>query len=205
VPATAADYTWFENRPIGLADSYCLTLARGLTADEFLARIGAQPELTRTGVEGLFEPSMDLWREYDGDQLLIGVTTVSGDDGDWALGMEFNSYLGVTEELITPLSAGTGLVSHSRNIEALSHFYWIEDGDIRLSFEPLFASDREGSTPDALTDVMRRVGFDVSEQGRNEHYTEAAFALGEHLTGVRVTPELLEGATYACGIVTAPI
>ncbi|HEY1920224.1 MAG TPA: DUF6461 domain-containing protein [Streptosporangiaceae bacterium] len=203
--ATAADYAWFEDRPAGLAESYCLTMARGLTADEFLARIGARSEQTRNGVEALFEPSMDLWREHDGDQLLIGVTTVPGDDGGWALGMEFNGYLGVTEELIVPLSAGTKLVAHSRNIEALSHFYWIEDRDIRLSFEPLFASDREGSTPDALTDVMQRVGFDVGEDGTNEHPTEASFALAEHLTSVRITPDLLERATYTCGIVAAPM
>jgi hypothetical protein len=27
--------------------------------------------------------------------------------------------------------------SHFQNIEAVSQFYWIEDGDIRLQFSPL--------------------------------------------------------------------
>jgi hypothetical protein len=29
--------------------------------------------------------------------------------------------------------------------------------------------------------------------------TEAAFALAEHLTGVRITPELLRDTTFVCG------
>jgi uncharacterized protein DUF6461 len=202
--ATAADYAWFRNRPPGLVESYCLTLARGLTPTEFLTRIGAQPEQIRTGVEVLLEPSMDLWRQFDGDQLLIGVTTAQGADSEWALGIEFNGFLGVTEELIVPLSAGTRLVSHYRNIEALGHFYWLEDEEIRLDFEPLFASERAGSTPDALVDVMRAVGFDLSEDGENTQPTEAAFALAEYLTSVQVTSELLEQATYTCGVVTVP-
>jgi hypothetical protein len=55
--ATAADYVWFEDRPAGLSEAYCLTLARGLTPAEFLTRINARPDQTRTGVDALFEPS----------------------------------------------------------------------------------------------------------------------------------------------------
>jgi Family of unknown function (DUF6461) len=45
--ATASDYAWFEDDS-GLAESYCVTLARGLTPSGFLLRIGAQaaPPLT---------------------------------------------------------------------------------------------------------------------------------------------------------------
>jgi Family of unknown function (DUF6461) len=52
---------------------------------------------------------------------------------------------------------------------------------------------------------MREVGFDLREDGDNtEHTTAAALALAESLTGVRVTPELLEQSIYACGIVLVP-
>jgi Family of unknown function (DUF6461) len=86
-----------------------------------------------------------------------------------------------------------------------NRFYWIEDGDVRLYFEPLDPAYREGSTPDALAEVMREVGFDLSEDGENvEHPMEAAFALAEHLTGVRVTPEILEEATWLCGVAPVP-
>ncbi|MEH0823749.1 MULTISPECIES: DUF6461 domain-containing protein [Micromonospora] len=54
-------------------------------------------------------------------------------------------------------------------------------------------------------EAMRQAGFDLSEDDDADFsvHTEAAFALAEHLTGVRLAPELLGSATYVCG--TAPI
>jgi hypothetical protein len=202
--ATAADYAWFEDRPRGLSEAYCLTLACGLTPAGFLARIGARAEATRIGLDALREPSDEVWDEHLGQSLFIGVTTVPGDRGTWALGVEINGYLGVTEEVIVSASQGTRIVSHFRNIERVDRFYWVEDGDIRLYFQPLEAAYREGSTPDAVVGIMREVGFDLREDGDIEQHTAAAFALAEHLTGVRVTPELLEESTYACGIAPVP-
>ena len=202
--ATASDYAWFEDDS-GLAESYCVTLARGLTPSGFLLRIGAQAAPSLTGLDLLCERSMDLWRAYEGERLLIGVATAQGDGGGWALAFEFNGYLGVTEELIVPLSAGTRVVSHYSSVAGPDQFYWIEDRDIRLHFDPVEPAYRDGSTPDAVADVMREVGFDLREDGDNtEHCTAAALALAEHLTGVRLTPELLEASTYTCGIVPAP-
>ena len=201
--ATAADYAWFEERPGGLSEAYCLTLARGLTPAQFLARLNARPDVPRTGVGELFEPSMDMWDEVPEKELLVGVTTVPGDGGDWALAVEVNGYLGATPEVIVPLSAGTRVVSHYAN--GGYSFYWAEVGDIRLYFVPLDPDFREGSTPDALVDAMREAGFDLSEDGQNvEHPMEAAMALAERLTGVRITLEILEESTYLCGIAPIP-
>jgi hypothetical protein len=205
VTVTAADFSWFADRPAGLYEAYCLTLARGLAPAEFLARLGARAERGRKGVGELFGPSMERWGGFPEEGLLIGVTTAPGSGCDWALGVEINGFLGVSEDLIVPLSAGTSVVSHFRNIEAVNRFYWVEDEEIRLYFEPLIPQSRYGSAPDALTDLMRQVGFDLREDGDNsEHSNEAAFALAERLTGVRVTPELLEQAQYQCGIVPVP-
>ena len=202
---TASDYMWFEHRPEGLSEAYCLTLAQGLTPAEFLRRIGSQPQWQLQGVDALFEPSMDIWHEYPAKGLFIGVTTIPGDIGDWALGVEINGFLGVTPEVIIPLSAGTQVVAHSRDIEAVDRFYWVEDGDIRLTFTPLSSCYREGSTPNAVVDLMREVGFDVSEDDAEaDHPTEAALALAERMTGVHLTPQLLEQATYICGVAPAP-
>lgn len=202
---TASDYMWFEDRPEGLSEAYCLTLAKGLAPTEFLRRIGSRPERQLHGIDALFEPSMDIWSEYPEKGLFIAVTTVPGHDGDWALGVEINGYLGVTPEVIIPLSAGTQVVAHSRDIEAVDRFYWVEDSDIRLTFTPFSACYREGSTPDAAVGPMREVGFDVSEDDvEADHPTEAALALAERLTGVHLTPELLEQATYTCGVAPDP-
>jgi hypothetical protein len=204
VIATAADYRWFEEKPAGLSGAYCLTLVRGLKPIEFLQRLSARLEQQRVGVNALFEPSMTFWEDYPQAGLLIGVTQVPGSDAEWALGVEVNGFLGVSEELNVPLSAGTLLVAHSRNIELADRFYWVEDQDIRLYFEPRSSCYRFGSTPDALTAVMGQVGFDLREDGEDEQPTGAALALAEYLTGVRVTPELLEEATCTCGVVAVP-
>jgi Family of unknown function (DUF6461) len=206
--ATAADYAWVAGDP-AIFEAYCLTLARGLTPAQFLARLGAQPEAPRTGIGALYEPSYDLWADnerlasYRDDRLFIGVTAVPGGGGDWALGVEINGHLGVTPEAIVPLSAGTRVVSHYLN-QARDQFYWVEDGDIRLDFEPGSPAYREGSTPDALVDLMRDAGFELREELQLDHPTEAAFALAERLTGVRLTMALLEEASYDCGIARVP-
>lgn len=49
---------------------------------------------------------------------------------------------------------------------------------------------------------MQQVGFDLSD-GEDRDYalhTEATLALTEHLTGVRLTAELLDSAEYLCGL-----
>jgi hypothetical protein len=58
--------------------------------------------------------------------------------------------------------------------------------------------------PDALVGAMQEVGFDISEDGEDDQPTEAAFALAERLTGIRLTLGLLEKATYTCGIAPVP-
>ena len=208
--ATAADYAWVDEEDPAIFEAYCLTLARGLAPAEFLSRLGASPEAPRSGITALYEPSYDVWADnerraaHDDVRLFIGVTAVPGAGGDWALGVEINGYLGVTPEAIVPLSAGTRVVSHYRNVNAVQRFYWVEDGDIRLHFEPLEPAYRDGSTPDALVDVMREAGFDLREDTDFEDTTGATFALADRLTGVRVTMDLLEEASFECGIARVP-
>ncbi|NUR96356.1 MAG: hypothetical protein HOV67_13985 [Kribbellaceae bacterium] len=82
----------------------------------------------------------------------------------------------------------------------------MEDGQLRVRFEPLFPYHRDGSDPDSLVDVMRRVGFDLrdDEDRDYENHTEATFALAEHLTGVKLTREALESADYICAKAPLP-
>lgn len=199
--ATAADYSWFEaGGQSYLGDPYCVTLVRRLSPAEFMARIGAQVQAPRTGWEALWDPSMGAMGA-DPMMLFIGATTVPGSGADWVMAVELGGHLGITEEIILRLSAGTTLVSHY----GAGHFFWIEDRDLRLEFNPTEPAYREGSTPDALVDDMREVGLDISSDGDNTQISRAAaFALAERLTGVRVTAQLLASATYTCGIVPAP-
>jgi hypothetical protein len=205
---SAADYAWVRQWIDDLSQAYCLTLARGLTPAQFLERLGAQIEApSRSGTE-LSLPSFETWDRYQGQALFIGATTVRGTEAEWALGLEVNGFLGVTPAAIVPLSAGTTVVSHHRDVEAADNFYWVENGDIRLYFQPGAPAWREGSTPDALAGEMRLAGFDLREDAEydpaNDVAPEAAFALSEHLTGVRLTPELLDQSVYLCGVAPVP-
>jgi len=54
---------------------------------------------------------------------------------------------------------------------------------------------------------MRLAGFDLrqdAEYNEEDVTTEAAFALAEQLTGVRLTPELLDESVYLCGVAPIP-
>nr|WP_042190418.1 DUF6461 domain-containing protein [Kibdelosporangium sp. MJ126-NF4]CTQ94873.1 hypothetical protein [Kibdelosporangium sp. MJ126-NF4] len=196
--STAHDYTWFAEQFPALREAYCITLVRGLTAEEVLHILKAEDITVVTGNDSLQQAAADAWDEHDGDPLLVGVTTV----GEYALMVESNGYIGVTPEFYTPLSRGTRLVAYFRNVNADCHFCWVEDEDVKLTFEPLFPTQRHGSDPDGLADVMQQVGFDFD--GGHTLHTEATFALAEHLTQVRLTPELLRSAEYMCGTVSLP-
>jgi Family of unknown function (DUF6461) len=208
--AVAADYTWAEAEAEGggLFSAYCLTLVRGVTPREFMDRLGAQITFDALQLgEQFSEISFDYWREpHLGDVQFIGATTVAGDGGDWTLALEVNGHLGVTSEMVIPVSAGTRLVSHRYNWgNGLGEFCWIENGEVRLEFEPLFAFSREGSTPDALLDDMKQIGFSLDENSQDVGpTTAAALALAERLTGVQVTKSMLDDAVFLCGTARLP-
>ncbi|MET9973267.1 DUF6461 domain-containing protein, partial [Streptomyces sp. NPDC006356] len=141
------------------------------------------------------------WDHYQGESMFVGVTAV----GEWSLMVEVNGFLGVTPAAMLPVSRGRRAVSHYRNVNAVDHFYWFEDGETRLHFEPLCPSRRDGSHADEILTEMRESGFDLRDGRDRDHtrHTEAAFALAHRLTGIRLTPELFESAEFTCG--TAPL
>lgn len=224
--AHASDYTWINEHWRELVEAYCLTMVEGISAEELLRRIDAGPIRTVTGLSAVLEAADEFEdggydedgdgdedREAEGDEgeedesddedgMFIAATEIGG----WALAVESYGHLGVSREVIAALSRGTRLVSHFRNVNAADHFYWHEDGRERLHFEPLFARERQGSDAEAAAEAMRLAGFDLSAGEEHDHtlHTEAAFAFAEHLTGVRLTPELLEAAVFRCGAAPEP-
>jgi hypothetical protein len=116
---TAADYDWAQEDEGPLSDGYCVTLTGGLSAAEFLSRLAARPAPAVTGFLDLRDASdacahrSDLWEQH------IGVISARGNEDVWVVGVEPNGYIGVTEELVVPLSAGTTIVSHYQNINAV--------------------------------------------------------------------------------------
>lgn len=203
--SSAADYEWAEDWYDSIGQAYCLTLAEGLTPAQFLARISAVPSETSEGLETIGIQSQELWEQDPVSHAIIGVTAVHDADGSpWTLGIEVNGFLGATPEIIGPLSAGTRVVSHFANASA-ECFYWMADGRVALTFDPLFPQEREGSESRAAAGKLRAAGFDLADDAENiDHPTASAFALAHLITKVEVTRDLLETATYELGIAPHP-
>ena len=209
--ATADDYRWFEADFPRLAEAYCVTVVRGITPAEVLGLLQAEVRGNCVGVRALDEHAHKAAQVHRGSHGYLGVAPLGG----WSVMVEPNGYLGTLDGVLSRLSAGRTAVSHFCNVNAVDHFNWYEDGELRLHFEPLFAHDRDGSDPDGLVTSMREVGFVVEEVEELEEgeeadaddadiVTAAAFALAERVTGVRLTPEFLEDAPFVEGLAPIP-
>lgn len=196
---TAADYAWLSEQYEDLMEAYCITLVEGLTPEELLHALGAESGPRIAGVAGLCEPSYAVGGH---DQLFVGVASL----GNWSLMIEYNGYLGVTDEAMLAVSRGRTVVSHFCNVNAVDHFCWYQDGVARLHFEPLFAYHRDGTHPDELLTAMRESGFDLSDADDRDFdaHSEAAFALAHRITGIRLTPDLFASAEFVCGLAPVP-
>jgi hypothetical protein len=201
VVSTYVDYLWFEERFPHLAEAYCVTLVGDETSPGLLDRFGVVGDrVDRVGVGELVDRSYAVWDAHQGDVQLVAATSV----GQWALAVEVNGCLGVTEELFGRLSAGSRLVSHFRNVNAADRFSLVDDGRLVVDFEPLFAWHRSGSDPDVYAELMRTVGMRMGQDDDLGEPDAAAFALAEAITGVRLTAELFERSTFACGLARPP-
>ncbi|MFJ4503275.1 DUF6461 domain-containing protein [Streptomyces sp. NPDC088864] len=192
---TGADYAWFEDDFPDIAEAYCFTLVRDLSPAELVSRLDGRPEEPLKGIAAVVDAAFAQHDLAEGDRQLVAMTTV----GTWTLMIEPNGYLGVTEEQALPASAGTSWISHFTNINAVGTFLWAEDQTLRLCFDPMFPEDRWGTAPDELLDVMRRIGFHFDDDDpETDLSSPAAFALAEHLTGIALTPALLQDTTFTC-------
>ncbi|MDV6270664.1 DUF6461 domain-containing protein [Rhodococcus globerulus] len=108
--------------------------------------------------------------------------------------------LGITETVMRPLLERHQVLSHNSSINGDGHFMWWSHGELLADFDPLnpdFTSSLPdaGTAPEEVIDLIRQIGgikLDDTPDGRTEYrQVEGAFALGEQLTGVTITPELL--------------
>lgn len=199
--ASAADYAWIAEPHPWPTVAYCLTFVRRLAPVEVLDRLGAHDRVQVHGTRAIGESSYAAWENDRLGESFVAATQADG----WSVIVEENGFIGVTSELMTPVSMGTATVGHFRNVNAVDQFLWIEDGHLILQFEPLFPHQRFGMRADDQEVVaeMEGVGFDLSDGDEPpfEHHTEAAFALAERITGVGVTLEFVERAQYVGGFV----
>jgi hypothetical protein len=189
---TAADYEWFtQSDEIAIAENYCLTLLKGISTEELVRRIGGT-------VERAFPSLHELW-DTEAERAtspVVAITTI----GDWVFMAESGSLVGGSTSTAIPLSMHAVLVSHTQSVDLDTSFLYIVDGDVRLSFQPMHPTMREGSGSDEFMEELRSAGFDLVEEsatGRRNDHGGAAFALAEIITGVHLTAETLDSSTYS--------
>jgi hypothetical protein len=193
-----ADYTWFTQHRLYYA--FCLTSVKGIDPPEALRRLEAQNVEQLSGLDSFLQYAENNFPFHTHNPYPIGATALGGG----TLLVEYNGFLGVQRQLAGPLSAGTDVATHFSNVDRDGNFRWLRDGEVRLEFDPLFACSRSGADPDGLVDVLREIGFDLSDEEDcgYEHCTEKTMVLCEYLTGLRFTEELMADADYLSGLVT---
>ncbi|MEV6864868.1 DUF6461 domain-containing protein [Streptosporangium subroseum] len=185
------DYAWFTNS--GLAEAYSFIFVRGLTPEQLVARMGGRAEDFSWTTSG---ESINAGAHYDYKPEFVSVAAV----GDWAFVTQHNSWLGADDKFIVPLSVGTRLVSLYRlDIKGLEDFRWVEDGEIRFGFWAQEGYSEE--VPDELVETMKRIDHDYGED--HELYRGPGLVLIERLTGIKLTPQILEGP-YLSGVISKP-
>lgn len=180
------DWAWTD-------EGHCVTLLGGITPEAVIAALGASPLARLRGIDALVEQAQARWDEsgYNPDEALIGIADIGA---DWALIAEVNGYLGVTEDATGPLSGGRTVVSHFRNINAVSRFHWWRDGRLLVDVDLLFPEERLGAEPDALGN-LDDLGTDL---------VAAGFQLAERITGVACTPAMFERAEFTLAVAPMP-
>jgi hypothetical protein len=182
-----------------------VTLVSDITPECAVTSLDAISVASVQGIDALYERAVEDWPGgYDPSQAVIGV---AGIDDKWALVAEINGFVGVTERLIGPMSAGRTIVSHFSNINAVHRFNWWRDGRLLVDFDLLFPTERFGADPDALLDDIRGVGIPLDAQPdeiAGIDLSAAGFALAQRITNVVCTPELFERGDFLVAVVAMP-
>lgn len=194
--ATAGDYAWLTGET-ELVQGFCLTWVANLTTHDVIKRLGAQ-ELQRVSWEQMVG-SGDGQRA-GAQSYFPGIATV----GTWALILEDNDDLGVTDPLVRPLSAGTNLVAYHRDGDGNDRFLVLSDQQVRLDFNPDEPGTRTGEAVDELAGMIDAAGFGEAATVRRtssdttyrDYCARSALALMERIVGLPITLDSLSTSTY---------
>ena len=197
VPVTAD--TWFVEAGDALAQAYCVTLVRGVNAEDALARMEAK-RVGRGPVT--FDDLVNDEVDHDDDEQVVGAAAV----GDWTLLLEKNGFVTTDPRRRRALSKGTTVVTLYLNFNGANEFSLTSDGVEELTFDRMFPAERKGTRAVEFDDDLWAAGFVFDEEeaaaadydGMRDEV--AGCALVERLTRVRLTVGLLTGLTWRTGL-----
>ncbi|WP_214411252.1 DUF6461 domain-containing protein [Sphaerisporangium fuscum] len=198
-----APYRWLQapdgstQNPLG--DIYCVSFFRGLAPAEVLRRFGPEGASGRQMTfqelnEEVFEFVQETAGGLGGGH--VGVVRTGG----WSVAVEPWGWCATLWETAPRLSRGCEMVAVGRHDYAEDSFVHAVGGTVVTGFMPNRPFDRHGSDADRLNEVMREVGLptrepedDATSDGRVEDGLARVFALAAGITGVPMTPDLLDG------------
>ncbi|MGN9786822.1 DUF6461 domain-containing protein [Nonomuraea sp. ZG12] len=184
---TIQDYLWWEEFRSSLDISgFCFTLVAGLQPAEVLERLAVKSDAPLQA-EGYIEVG-----PAEGGSVIV----------------EPAGYMGIMRDAVRLLSTATVLASVHNNVEQHARFIYAADGKVITGLDPMFPDEpRWGTEPDRLLPHLEDLGlvdeFDKDEESQEagERFVEAALALAERCTGIRLTPEQVRGPLpYAASV-----
>ncbi|MEU7878333.1 DUF6461 domain-containing protein [Microbispora bryophytorum] len=182
-----------------LGSVFGVSFVRGLAPREALVRLGVdESTIDEMTFEELDENAEECLESSDGmDAGWAGAVRM----GDWTVLVEPGGWrVAAGTGVLERLSRGAEVVAVSRHDYASDDFAHAIDGRVITRFEPLAPHLRSGDDPDRWIGEMRDLGLGLN--GFDDPLTEdpigAAFALAGVITGVDLSPALLE-MTFLAG------
>ena len=213
--ATYRDYAWISEEA-WIQNAYCLTLISAIEPNDVLTNLHARR--SRPVAVGVDDALLEADELAEDQQLSVTdhqVAAVAAAGNGWTLMIQSNGYIGTTDSVMAPLTAGHEVVAHSQTVNGDNQFAWWRDGKRQVLFSPSnptweltgAGTAHQGSAA-AVARIMELIndvgGIELHKppEGRTEHHhVEGAFALAEQLTGVTVTPRLLVTSSFTVAVV----
>ncbi|WP_061295122.1 DUF6461 domain-containing protein [Herbidospora cretacea] len=176
-------------------DHVTLTYIRGVLPADVVTRFGG--DLATFAPMSVEEVAWTC--SYGSEGVMAAVACL----GEWTLIVD-NNMVGFQEGLAESLSAGTRVVAHYlQDITGISYFHWVEDGRTEVGFygEDGFVIDEQmvmrDRIPATFAPILAR--SDARFPGMPGINVGPVFMWAEDLTGITMTPRLLEELAFVGG------
>jgi len=206
---TFRDYLWVEEFGFFTSDGYCLTLVAESTPEDVLSSLRTVGNrLSVVGADAAVRAGHGLGVHHDVDGVHQQPVAVAEAGNGWTLMLQAPGFLGISPTGMSEIVQRHDVVSHGAD-----RFVWWSQGVQKISFEPLLPrsdlvgvlADRQpADTRAQIVALIEEVGgIELDEtQGGERHHVAGSFALAERLSGVPLTPRLLEAMHFTVAVVT---
>jgi hypothetical protein len=181
------DYGW-PSRSTDLTSGFCITLVRGLTPFDVLRSLGGD-ELERVDWNRVVGPGDG--EAGDRKRFFLGIGRI----GKWSVIVEDNGTLGVTREIVEPLSKNRGeVLSYRGGGSEPGRLMVFRNGDLTLDLDTSAPELLGGAKPEQFRPALQAAGLVGGPVAAEP--TASAFAFMSSRSGIRLTAPQLESLEY---------